>query len=138
MACIVVIGPDTALLEGISQTLVGAGHQVVVTKDIPEALENLRGTRPLVAVVHRDELLTGGAIFRIPLANGGALISFHSDESTAAALPFTLQRVLLADLVLPLERQRLLALLRFVASRAEAAGRESTLDGDEYFDRTPG
>lgn len=126
MAFIVVVGPDAALLEGLSQTLVGDGHRVLVASDIPEALENLRGTRPLAAVVHQDELLSGGSRFQIPLAHGGALLAFHSDDSEAAALPFRLQRARLAELILPLERQRLLALLRCVVSRAEAAGRETT------------
>lgn len=123
---ILVVGPDTALLEGVSQTLVGAGHQVVVAKDIPEALEALQGVRPLVAVVHRDELLNGGTVFRASLAPGGALLAFHGDEVDAEGLPFRLQRATLAELQLPLERQRLLALVRFVEDRAHATGHESS------------
>ncbi|MDO8501444.1 MAG: hypothetical protein Q7S20_06350 [Gemmatimonadaceae bacterium] len=135
MASILVVGPDTALLEGISQTLVGADHKVVVARDVAEALELLQGARPLVAVVHMDELLNGGSVFRVTLAQGGALIAFHSDETDAAGLPFQLQRAMLAELRLPLERQRLLALVKFVESRARAAGRDSS-DEDATEART--
>lgn len=128
MASILVVGSDAALLEGVSQTLVGAGHQVVVANDIPEALDSLRGARPLLAVVHRDEIVNGGVAFRVALAQGGALIAFHSDETDEDPLSFELKRATLAELRLPLERQRLLALIRNVESRALAAGRETQDD----------
>lgn len=125
MTSILVVGPDMALLEGVSQTLVGAGHQVSVAKDIPEALGSLRGAHPLVAVVHRDELVKGGTGFRVALAPGGALIAFHSEDTEEPRLPFELKRATLAELRLPLERQRLLALIKSVQSRARAAGKDS-------------
>ena len=124
MASILVVGPDAALLEGISQTLVGAGHRVVVARDVTEALETLQGAKPLVALVDCDELSKGGSIFRVALAQGGALLAFHCDDVDAADLPFRLQRATLAELKLPLERQRLLALVRYVESRARTAGRD--------------
>ena len=130
MASILVVGPDAALLEGVSQTLTGAGHKVTLSKDISEALETLGGTRPLVAVVDCDELMKGGNVFRVPLARGGALLSFSCDDADPKPdLPFRLKRATLAELRLPLERHRLLALIQYVESRAKAAGREST-DGD--------
>ena len=134
MASILVIGPDTALLEGISQTLVGAGHRVVVAKDVAEALETLQGAKPLVALVDCDELNKGGSIFRVSLAQGGALLAFHCDDEDAVDLPFRLQRATLAELKLPLERQRLLALVRYVESRARAAGRESSDENETSAD----
>lgn len=126
MASILVVGSDVALLEGVAQTLVGAGHQVVVAKDVPEALETLDGERPLVALVHGDELLTHGAALRPILAEGGALLAFHRDDADEMGLPFRVKRTTLAELTLPLERQRLLALVRYVESRAQAAGRGSS------------
>ena len=128
MTTILIVGSDTALLEGVSQTLVGAGHQVVVGRDIREGLDSLRGARPLVVVVHRDELVNAGAGFRSALAHGGAIIAFNSDETEEMSLPFALKRATLAELHLPLERQRLLALIRNVESRARAAGRDADDD----------
>ena len=137
MTSILVVGPDAALLEGVSQTLTGAGHQVVVAVDIPEALNSLRGAHPLIAVVHRDELVRGGTGFRVALAQGGALISFTSDETEEERLPFALRRATLAELRLPLERQRLLALVRHVESRSHATGRDAT-DGPSTTSTTAG
>ena len=126
MASILVIGPDAALLEGISQTLIGAGHQVVTTPHVTTALDTLHGISPLVAVVQRSEL-GGGTGFPIPLASGGALISFDGDDGDYERLPYALKRITLAELQLPLERQRLLALIRNVETRAVASGREDSL-----------
>lgn len=129
MASILVVGPDVALLEGVSQTLISAGHKVIMAKDIAEALETLQDARPLVAVIDCDELNKSGSVFRVPLADGGALLAFHCDEVDPADLPFRLKRATLAELTLPLERQRLLALVHYVESRARAAGRDSVDDG---------
>lgn len=126
MASILVVGPDVALLEGVSQTLVGAGHQVVSAKDIHQALDSLRGARPLVAVIDCDSLVNGGTGLRASLAQGGALIAYHRDETDEGRLPFEVKRATLAELRLPLERQRLLALIRSVETRARAAGREES------------
>jgi DNA-binding NtrC family response regulator len=123
VALILVVGPDAAVLEGLSQTLVGAGHHVHLAADISEAILGLGDARPMVAVIDRDELMRGGLGLRSSLAAGGAMIAFHCDDADAIRLPFELRRVTLAELQLPLERQRLLALVKFVESRARAAGK---------------
>ena len=124
VALVLVAGPDEALLEGISQTLTGAGYRVLVASDIPQALDALGSDRPLLAVVHRDELVRNAAGLRIPLAPGGALLSFETEDTIEAHLPFVLKRATLAELRLPLERHRLLALLRHVETRARITGRD--------------
>ena len=123
MTSILVVGPDAALLEGIAQTLVGAGHQVVVARDITEALETLRGTHPFLALVDCGELEARGAILQTIVAHGGAVLAFHCDDDDSR-LPYRTKRNTLAELKLPLERQRLLALVRYVENRARAAGRD--------------
>lgn len=124
MASILLIGADVALLEGVAQTLVGAGHQAIVAKDIPEALEMLHGSHPLIALVNSKELVSRGAMLNAAIAHGGALLAFHSDENEES-LPFRVKRTTLAELRLPLERQRLLALVKYVETRARAAGRDA-------------
>jgi hypothetical protein len=136
VALIAVVGPNAALLEGVSQTLVGAAHTVVIAQDVPEAIELLRDSRPLVAIVECDEMLKAQSSPRIPLAPGGALICYHSEESERVRLPFELRRAALAELQLPLERQRLLALIKFVQDRAIAAGKSSIEDSPESALRT--
>lgn len=123
MASILVVGPDAALLEGVAQTLVGAGHQAVIARDIPESLETLRGSHPLLALVDCEELQARGAMLQSIVAHGGAVLAFHCDDDDSR-LPFRIKRTTLAELKLPLERQRLLALVKFVENRARAAGRD--------------
>ena len=119
VALVLLAGPDEALLEGISQTLTGAGYRVIVASDVPQAIDALGADRPILAVVHRDELVRNAAGVRIPLAPGGALLSFETEDTVEAQLPFVLKRATLAELRLPLERHRLLALLRHVETRAQ-------------------
>ena len=129
MTSILVVGPDAALLEGVAQTLIGAGHQVVVARDIPEALETLHGSHPLLALVDCQELETRGAMLQATVAHGGAVIAFHCDDDDSR-LPYRIKRTTLAELKLPLERQRLLALVKYVNDRARAAGRDSVEDDE--------
>ncbi len=140
VAQILVIGPDAALIEGIVQTLATTGHKVTVAATIGGAISALDGDRPMIALVARSELFSDGTTFRIPLAQGGALIAFHGDDSDRIPLPFPIQRTMLAALQLPLERQRLVALIGNVEVRARAAGRvESTeVDDSRGMEASPG
>lgn len=125
MTTILVAGSDDALLEGVVQTLVGAGHRVVAGRSIPEAVESLGDLKPLVALVDCDELMARPGQLQPLLAHGGALLAFQCDDDDGHFLPFSIKRTTLAQLRLPLERQRLLALVRFVEDRAHAAGRDT-------------
>jgi hypothetical protein len=60
----------------------------------------------------------------IQLAPGGSLVLYHSGDS-ADATPAALARSVVAELVLPLERLRLVALTKSLAGRAEVVGRTS-------------
>jgi len=64
-----------------------------------------------------------GEALNIPLAPGGALVLYRAGITGAGALSPTLQRVVLADLALPLERKRLLAIVQHVGERAKTTGR---------------
>lgn len=123
MALILVIGSDPALLEGVSQALGGAGHQVTVAHDVSEAMENLHGLHPLVAIVNRDHLVNGLTGSAIPLAKGGALVTYRTADEEPRSASFPVRRAPLAELQLPLERQRLLALVKVVEDRARTCGR---------------
>ncbi len=120
-----------ALIEGVAQTLAAAGHRVTVAASIAGAITALSASRPLIALVDRSELFSDGTTFRIPLAQGGALIAFHADDSERVPLPFPIQRTMLAALQLPLERQRLVALIGNVEVRARAAGRVESTEVDD-------
>jgi hypothetical protein len=51
------------------------------------------------------------------------VLLYRTDESAPTILPPVLQRLVLADLALPLERHRLLTLIQRIADRALATGR---------------
>jgi DNA-binding NtrC family response regulator len=122
---ILLVGGDAALLEGLAQTLAARGYSTVITAGLQEAQEIAALQPPLLAVIDREFAATApGPLLSIPLMRGGALVVFHqrTDEREIVA---PLQRVILADLALPLERNRLLALVQHVEERARATGRQT-------------
>jgi CheY-like chemotaxis protein len=135
VALILVVSADKSFVEGISQTLSGAGHLVLSVNDAAEAIA-LRGPRPLVALVNREELDEVSDAAIIPLAKGGALVTYTTTDDATPSVPFRLRRATLADLQLPLEKKRLLALVKFVEDRAYTSGR-STDNGDPLDQRPP-
>ena len=122
MASIVVVGSDAALLEGVAQTLGGAGHTVRLAPTLPEATALTADEPPLVAVVERELMRTRGAVAP-PLAPGGATLLYHAPDSELPPLTHRVQRATLADVAFPLERNRLLALVQSVVDRQQATGR---------------
>ena len=120
MAVIALVGSDVALLEGLAQSL--AGHRVTLATDAADVPERFAGDPPLVAVV--DRALAHVAA-RLPLAPGGALVLFRAAGAPAPAPPASVQRLVIADLVLPLERARLLVLVQSVEDRARRSGRST-------------
>ena len=124
---ILLVGSDAALLEGLTQTLAARGYTTTAVAGLQEAGECAAARTPLVAVIERDLAAAGpGMVLGIPLVRGGALVLFHQRPEEAALLAPAVQRALLADLALPLERKRLLALVQHVEDRARATGRQFT------------
>jgi DNA-binding NtrC family response regulator len=123
---ILLVGSDSALLEGLAQSFAARGCPICVTPGLTEGLEAVSTNPPLVAVIEREMAVTSpGKTLALPLARGGAIVLFHSSTDETTPLVPALQRALLADLALPLERHRLFALVQRVAERAQAAGRQS-------------
>lgn len=126
---ILLVGTDESLLEGLTQLLAGGGHRVRIAHSIDEAEEIAAKTPPLLAVLHRSAVTADGGsrVGRIPLASGGAYVLYRttSDEGETMSRARSLSRQTLADLSLPLERHRLLALAQYVSARAHESGRVS-------------
>jgi len=131
MASILLVGTDTALIEGISQTLSAAGHQLFFANSLADAREAAGDIRPMVVLVERSAIDEIRSTLRIPLVETGAMLIFQAEGSIAPPLPHRVQRGALAQLELPLEKQRLLALVRYVENRAQIVGRDQ-LD-QEWF-----
>jgi hypothetical protein len=126
MATIFLIGSDDPLLEGIAQTLAASGHQPHICHTIGEALDMARTEPPLAAVVERTLAVADPAALRMPVKPGGATLVFRSggdDQAAAEPLPLPVQRLVMAELTLPLERHRLVALIQRMEERAEVTGR---------------
>ncbi|MEP6621079.1 MAG: hypothetical protein ABJE47_17265 [bacterium] len=124
MTYVMLIGPDVALLEGLAQSLSGLGHRPLVSATLSDAREIAMDLPPMVLVVDRMLASAAGAeMLAIPIANGGARILYRSAATPPAPLFPALQRTILADLTLPLERHRLAALVQSVGDRAKATGK---------------
>ena len=122
VASILLVGADAALLEGIAQAL-AAGHQVLAAQSIVEASFIAAAAPPLLAVIDRTLLATASDVHALGLAPGGALVVFGDP---ATPLPGPVRRAVLAELRLPLERSRLVALAAHVQARAQLTGRTAT------------
>lgn len=123
---ILLAGGNTALLEGLAQALAGTGQRVVVAHSPEEAEELQARQSPILTVAERGLVADTDAarsLLRGTLAGGGALVTFREAGDTSRTLPAALARHVLADLVLPLERTRLVALAEHLASRARVVGR---------------
>jgi ActR/RegA family two-component response regulator len=123
MATILLVGTDAALLEGLAQTLGSAEHRTVIADGLPEAVEVASAAPPLLAVVEARLAASGVDVLRIPLQPGGSLVLYRGMEEPRVALAAPVQRATLADLALPLERHRLVALVQHIETRCQHTGR---------------
>ena len=124
MTQILLVGPDAPLLEGLTQSLAALGYTPVVAQTLHEAREIASQNPPLVGIVSRALAAEASSeMLGIPLAPGGAMVLYHSAGSAQSTLPPALLRAVLADLTLPLERNRLVALVTHVKDRVAATGR---------------
>jgi NAD(P)-dependent dehydrogenase (short-subunit alcohol dehydrogenase family) len=122
MTTSLVIGRDEGVLEGIAQALASAGHRAHVARSIAEASAVLTEITPVVAIVERG-CAADAEFLRLRLPPGCALVLYRNNEEPTPALPTTIQRLTLADLVLPWERQRLVTIVQRLTERAVASGR---------------
>ena len=124
MTHILLVGSELPLLEGLAQSLASLGFEPSVAQTISEGREIAVHHPPLVAVVSRALASNAAAeTLGIPLTPGGALLLYRAVGSPLVTFSPSLQRAVMADLALPLERNRLMALVQHVAQRALATGR---------------
>jgi DNA-binding response OmpR family regulator len=112
-------------MEGLTQMLAGGGHRVQLAHSIDEAEEIALRTPPLLAVLDRATVPHdgGASVGQIALAPGGAYVLYRTTSHEGAPPARAIARHTLADLTLPLERYRLLALAQYVSARARESGR---------------
>ena len=99
-----------------------------------EAEELSQRSKPLLVVVDRATVagIAGDRLAALPRMPGGAIVLYRAngDHEALMTMPHAVARLTLADLTLPLERQRLVALAQYVQSRARGSGRA-------HFDAPP-
>ena len=121
---VLLVGEDAALLEGLAQSFAALGYAPRVTLSLHDAREGAVSDPPLLAIV--DSVLAAEAsadALAIQLSPGGVLVLYHGSADERPVISPTLQRAVLADLALPLERNRLIALAQHVSDRVRATGR---------------
>jgi CheY-like chemotaxis protein len=122
MTMTLVIGSDDSVLEGIAQALGAAGHRTHVVRSLREAAAALLEFRPVLALVERA-YSSDPEFVHLRLPPGVAVVLYRNDEQPTPALPASVQRLVLADLMLPWERQRLITMVQRITERAVASGR---------------
>jgi hypothetical protein len=133
VAKVILVGADVALLEGLAQTLLGFGHEVLFSATIGETAGAWNEDWPALAVVSSDSLENEELGMTLPITPGGALIVYGKSHAEKPFLPTRLQRATLAYLVLPLERQRLMALVQSFDIRSRTTGRSQRGNVGEGF-----
>lgn len=124
MTQILLVGTELPLLEGLAQSFAALGFAPTVVQTLHEARECAAQHPPLVAVVSRALAAASMSdVMGIPVAPGGALVLYRAVGSPIVTLSPTVQRAVMADLALPLERNRLVALVQHVGERARLTGR---------------
>ena len=121
---VLLVGEDAALLEGLAQSLAALSYTPRVALSLHDAREGAIADPPLLLVI--DGTLAADSTsetLAIPVSPGGAVLLYHSAADDRPAVAPALQRAVLADLTLPLERNRLIALAQRVHDRVRATGR---------------
>lgn len=121
---VLLVGTDAALLEGLAQSFAAVGYAPHVAASLHDARESAIAAAPLLAVIDAELANESSAdALAIPLSPGGAMVLFHGAVDKRPSVSPTLQRSVMADLTLPLERNRLLALAQRVQERVRVTGR---------------
>lgn len=118
-------------MEGVAQTLLSSGFRVACARSREEAAMSIAEELPLILLVASDQTIRHPELLLLPRLPGGASILWYSVPGTEAPLASSVRRHALAELRLPLERQRLVALARHVAERAAKSGRLGDLSHPE-------
>jgi hypothetical protein len=126
---VLLVGHEPALIEGLAQSFAAQGYSPRVLGSLPEAREVAASTPPLLVLVEQSLAAESASdAAAVSLAPGGALLVYRTTADERAIIPAALQRLVLAELTLPLERNRLFALAQHVQDRVIATGRSHGRD----------
>lgn len=129
MASVLIIGAQHDLLETVVLTLEGAGFRVDVRPSVEAAGTVAAATPPIAVVIERSLAAADPSAFSLPTLQGGAFILFRTADDAPDVYSPSLARAAMAELTLPLEKQRLTALLQRLVERHRS--RRGDLGGPE-------
>ena len=121
---VLIVGGEPAVQEGVLQSVRAAGLVAEGCPDLRCAHEATLEAPPVALVVHVSLTSAGEELRRLPLLPGGAMILFRDGEHAGASAGQPVGRSVIAELSLPLERARLVALLSRIVARARVTGRD--------------
>lgn len=121
---VLIVGGDPAVQEGVLQSVRASGLGAEGCADLPCAREAISDGPPVALVVHESLAGAIAELERRAHAPGGAVIVFHDSSEEQPRSTQSFSRSVIAELVLPLERARLVALLTHIVVRARATGRD--------------
>jgi hypothetical protein len=128
LAKVILVGDDSALLEGLAQTLLGFDHEVWFAGSVTEMPA---ADGPALVVISAKAITEISSGASLPLLPSSTLIVYGASHEEKPFLPARVQRATLAYLVLPLERHRLLALAQSFDHRSRRAGTVEREELDE-------
>ena len=117
------VGGSSAVMEGIAQTLASNGFRVASVASADEAVSAVVAESPLVLLLPAELASAHPELLSLPRRDVGATIVWRDPADSGMPLALSTRRSVLAELTLPLERQRLVSLARHVAARAVELGR---------------
>lgn len=122
---ILLAGSDEGLLEGLAQVLCRCASVVTTPALDDTGAHEWREAAPSLVVIERTALSAGTAHLASLIDRGIPLVAYHTAGATAPAqVPPRIARFVVADLELPLERHRLVAIAERLLDRARTSGRE--------------
>lgn len=126
-AAVLVVGPWAPELEAVAQALAAAEIPSTGVVEPDDALATARARPPIAVLMAGATARAMPALLTLPIAPGGAVLLWHPFDATAVALAAVpVHRLVLADLALPLERHRLVSLVRHLIARSRDAGHTAT------------
>jgi hypothetical protein len=121
---VLIVGGDPAVQEGVLQSVRAAGLNAEGCPDVRCAREAVSESRPVALVLHADLGSAGEELRDLSPIPGGAVVLFRDADQGDASAGQPFGRSVIAELTLPLERARLIALLNHIVARARVTGHD--------------
>jgi hypothetical protein len=121
---VLIVGGDPAVQEGVLQSIRAAGLSAEVCPDLSCARDSLEEVSPLALVVHETLASAVSELRHSAPSASSAVILFRDGTGTRTPFTQSFGRSVIAELTLPLERARLVALLTHIVMRARQTGRD--------------